>query len=259
LRSAGSDAQGLSTTATIPMAGQSHEGRSSRRPVYHRLKTLLINYRFPPSDRLQAADLADRLGVSATPVREALIRLYAEGMLMSIPNRGFFTKPLNLEEMSELYEMAFVLMRHAIEKNVTAFTMSGIAQPAEFTFDENGRVASLPAEALESYAEFIELLYERIVSLSKNEAMIAVTRNFVDRTHYVRMLDLEMPGHIDELAAGTVSLIEQLQQGDVAGAIDILGRQLRRKLGVLPELVKEGINRHYKASHYAVDDGSRGA
>lgn len=241
------------------MTGNSREGRPPGRPVYQRLKRLLINYQFPPSDRLQAADLADRLGVSATPVREALIRLYAEGMLVSIPNRGFFSKPLNLEEMSELYEMAFVLMRHAIEKNVAAFTLSsGISRPPESTADAAGGIAGLSGDALEAYAAFVEHLYERVVSLSENAAMIAVTRNFIDRTHYVRLLDLETPGHLADVAAGVDNLIERLQQADVAGAIDILGRQLKRKLAVLPELVKEGINRHYRASQYAVDESRDG-
>jgi DNA-binding GntR family transcriptional regulator len=254
---AGCNAQRLSTSATIPMAGNSRERRPPGRPVYQRLKWLLINYQFPPSDRLQAVELADRLGVSATPVREALIRLYAEGMLVSIPNRGFFSKPLNLEEMSELYEMAFVLMRHAIEKNVAAFTLSDISRPAAPAADASGGIAGLSGDALGSYAGFVEHLFERIVSLSGNAAMLAVTRNFIDRTHYVRLLDLETPGHLAEVASGVDNLIERLQQGDVAGAIDILGGQLKRKLAVLPELVKEGINRHYRASLYAVDE-SRG-
>jgi DNA-binding GntR family transcriptional regulator len=240
------------------MAGNSREGRPPRTLVYDRLKKLLIDYRFPPSDRLQAAELAERLGVSATPVREALIRLYAEGMLMSIPHRGFFSKPLTLDEMSELHEMAFVLMRHAAERNITAFTLSGMRKPAEFTFDANGRIVGLSPDALESYAEFVEQLFVRIVSMSENDAMIAVTRNFVDRTHYVRLLDLEIPGHIDEVASGISSLIERLQQADVAGTVDTLSRQLERTFAVLPELVKEGISRHYKASPYAFDR-SRGA
>lgn len=56
-----------------------------------------------PNDKLNEQEISDRLGISRTPIREALIQLAADGLLESIPHRGFRVKPLSLKEVTELY------------------------------------------------------------------------------------------------------------------------------------------------------------
>src|ERR1700712_3223023 len=81
--------------------------------VYARLKHLLVNYRFKPDAQLHPTELADRLKVSSTPVREALHRLAGEHLLLSVPNKGFYSKVLAFEEMKELFVISTVLLQHA--------------------------------------------------------------------------------------------------------------------------------------------------
>ena len=56
-----------------------------------------------PNDKLNEQEISDRLGISRTPIRETLIQLAADGLLESIPHRGFRVKPLSLKEVTELY------------------------------------------------------------------------------------------------------------------------------------------------------------
>lgn len=56
-----------------------------------------------PNDKLNEQEISDKLGISRTPIREALIQLAADGLLESIPHRGFRVKPLSLKEVTELY------------------------------------------------------------------------------------------------------------------------------------------------------------
>ena len=60
--------------------------------VYERIKHWLLAQALVPGQLLQIGVLADELGVSTTPVREALTRLAAERMIMSVPKRGFFAR-----------------------------------------------------------------------------------------------------------------------------------------------------------------------
>lgn len=62
-----------------------------------------------PDERLNTADLASDLGVSRTPLREALVQLELEGIVRSEPSRGFFIEPLSLETADELYPLAWHL------------------------------------------------------------------------------------------------------------------------------------------------------
>jgi len=81
--------------------------------VYGRIKQLLISYSFFPGDRLHVPELADQLRVSATPVREALNRFCAEGLLTTVPHRGFFVRKLERGEIADLYAMKHMLLMYA--------------------------------------------------------------------------------------------------------------------------------------------------
>src|SRR3546814_4477320 len=70
-----------------------------------------------PHEPLAITELADRLGVSGTPIREALTRLHAEGLLIWEPGKGFSAKSLSLAELRNLHDLAFLLLRHAVERS----------------------------------------------------------------------------------------------------------------------------------------------
>lgn len=73
--------------------------------VYKYIAEKLKDGSLKPNDKINEKHLSDRLGVSRTPVREALIQLAAEGLLESEPRRGFRVKPLILEEAKDLYQL----------------------------------------------------------------------------------------------------------------------------------------------------------
>ena len=71
--------------------------------VYERIKNWLLAQALVPGQLLQIGVLADELGVSTTPVREALTRLAAERMIMSVPKRGFFARTPSEDDILGLY------------------------------------------------------------------------------------------------------------------------------------------------------------
>lgn len=78
--------------------------------VYDRLKAVLIDNTFPPDTRLTTDFLAKRLGVSRTPVRESMVRLEAEGLLVKRPMAGYsVSAPLNRRELEELFAVRLAL------------------------------------------------------------------------------------------------------------------------------------------------------
>ena len=77
--------------------------------AYLRLLAELREGRLNPGDRLRETELADRLGVSRTPVREAIRQLEADGIVTHIPRQGAAIRTLDYAEVMELYEMRAVL------------------------------------------------------------------------------------------------------------------------------------------------------
>src|SRR5690606_27242041 len=80
--------------------------------AYARLRSEIIDWQLEPGTPLSEIETAERLGVSRTPVREALARLTAEGLVSSV-GRTARVAPLSLELVIELYELREALETHA--------------------------------------------------------------------------------------------------------------------------------------------------
>lgn len=77
--------------------------------VYARLKAEIHDFQLIAGDRFSEAELGHRLGVSRTPVREALFRLRNEGFLDVESKSGWFVKPIDFEKLEQLYDLRIVL------------------------------------------------------------------------------------------------------------------------------------------------------
>jgi DNA-binding GntR family transcriptional regulator len=75
--------------------------RTHKRAVYERLREMIGSFELPPGERLVESDLAARLGVSKTPVREAIAMLEADGLVRTLPYRGAMVRWLSVNEMTE--------------------------------------------------------------------------------------------------------------------------------------------------------------
>ena len=90
--------------------------------VYNEIKNLILGNSILPGQKLYHQELSERLGVSRTPVREALTRLAQEGYVSVLPNRGFTCKEIRLQEAAELYDFREALEAFAVEKAVEKLT-----------------------------------------------------------------------------------------------------------------------------------------
>jgi DNA-binding GntR family transcriptional regulator len=88
-----------------------------REDIHALLRERIVKGDVQPGNRLADVQLAAELGVSRTPVREALLRLEREGLVESDPNRGFFVAPLSRKEVSEIYPMVWALECLALDSS----------------------------------------------------------------------------------------------------------------------------------------------
>src|SRR6201988_740797 len=95
--------------------------------VYAQIKTLILCNVILPGQKLHHQELSERLGVSRTPVREALTRLAQEGYVSLLPNRGFTCKEIRLQEAEELYQLREALEAFAVEKPIENLTEASFA------------------------------------------------------------------------------------------------------------------------------------
>jgi DNA-binding GntR family transcriptional regulator len=90
--------------------------------VYNQIKNLILSNEVMPGQKLHHQHLSERLGVSRTPVREALTRLVQEGYASFLLSRGFTCKEIRMQEAEELYDLREAIEAFAVEKATAHLT-----------------------------------------------------------------------------------------------------------------------------------------
>ncbi len=211
--------------------------------LYRIVKDMAILFKFKPGERINEVDLAQRLGASRTPLREALNRLVAEGFLVLKQGRGFFCRDLKPRKMFELYQFRAVLEVAAVRLACEQATEQEVADLARF-LDETG-----PEEGGRSSEELVELdeyFHERIVTLSRNMEMSRTLENINARIKYFRWVDM------DSQRAATQSehraVVEALMARDADLAAHHMNEHIARRLDQITAAIKESFSRIYLVS-----------
>jgi DNA-binding GntR family transcriptional regulator len=220
--------------------------------VYNELKMMVMIYRFRPGQQLLIGELANRLRVSSTPVREALIRLQAEGLLDPMPRRGFFARMLNVKEMVDLFECGALILKqalvqgsHAVDTRIREDFRAFMSISVPHALAPNDETELVAEPRVKQCADYLEQMYRKIASFSLNEIMISIIGNIVDRTHYIRLIDLEMPNRFNCALRSISEVASAVQAGDVTRAVAALDRDFDLSIERMPALVREGVNRAY--------------
>lgn len=228
---------------------QQNDTSADHAPVYTELKNMVREYRFRPGEQLLIGELAARLRVSSTPVREALVRLQAEHLLAPASRRGFFMKLLTCQDMIDLHECIFLILKHAVETPRgapdTSIFEAWLSIPTQV--GDNAGDAIVPADA-GHWALCVETALERVASLSRNQIMLCTARNIIDRTHYVRLIDLEAEHRRCCASQAIDDLRHALLQNDARGAVAVLERDLNGRITNMPALVREGVSRAHMSN-----------
>lgn len=95
--------------------------------AYLTLRRRLADGTYPPGSHLREENLAAQLGISRTPVREALRRLDAEGWLRVVPNQGAFAAAWSRQDIEEIFDLRGLLEAHAAEHAAAAPGAQGLA------------------------------------------------------------------------------------------------------------------------------------
>src|SRR5262249_45805169 len=155
---------------------------------YEQLKALAVSFELPPGDRVNEIEIAQRLGVSRTPLREALNRLTADGFLTMTPGKGFFRRPLDPTEIFDLYELRVRLETSAVELAVARASDADIAAIGAFLDISS---ADIPSRTVSELVDLDEAFHERLMALCGNAEMLRVLRNVNARIRFVRWIRME--------------------------------------------------------------------
>jgi DNA-binding GntR family transcriptional regulator len=202
--------------------------------AYEQLKHLVVNGQVRPGRHLVAHEVAEKLGISATPLREAMVRLASEGLLDRDNSHGFSTKEFRVEEQRQILIMCCISLSYALR--------AVGAQLSEQLLTVLADLKSAPTETLEEAAQVaarIRDLYLEAARAAGNDVLQQHCRVMMDRSHLIRMIDLKMGDAGQETVEALRAIGEALSNGDPEAAVTIAQQVLARRIERLPILVRE--------------------
>jgi DNA-binding GntR family transcriptional regulator len=204
------------------------------------LLDLILSFELKPGERVNESELSRRLGVSRTPLREALNRLVTEGMLISRPARGFFCRQISAEEIFQLYQVRSVLELAGIRLAIDRVSDEEIDTFEAFmTESRNAGNASISTQlALD------EAFHERLLGLSGNQEMVNVLRGVNRKIRSVRWIDLTRGGRVaTQNEHGEI--LAALRERDLDTCLNVLGEHMGRRFDQIDSAIRELYGRIY--------------
>lgn len=190
--------------------------RTKSQSAYESLKVLIIRGRLRPDHRISPQDLADRLRLSLTPTREALLRLEAEGYVRQEANRGFFVKPFTIAEQRDLYATLLWCMIWCLrDEGVDAARIGSVGEAVRLACEAHADAP--PADAAEAFVSAYDAAWMALAGGLDGLKPLQM-QQALDRTRCLRTLDAADPDRRRDVAARVGEICAAMQRGAVIRA-----------------------------------------
>ncbi len=195
--------------------------------AYEILRQKIMDSELAPGSQLLEQEIALLLGLSRTPIREALIRLQLEGLVQVIPRHGIRIVPTSISDIKEIYEVLISL-------EPTAASLIASAQPpvdvAPLESACNDMTEALERGDMQAWALADEAFHLQLVVLSGNKRLSDIVMTCWDQVHRVRQFTQRLRPHPQprESIAEHRAIIEAIRSGDAKLAADLYRRHRER-------------------------------
>lgn len=195
--------------------GKTDEGQGTEPmavAAYRTMRELILSNSWAPGLQATEQEVSTQLGMSRTPVREALMRLQQEGLVSVVPRHGVKVLPISPTDMKEIYEILT-----SLESTAAALVAKRKPSAAQLRRMEQASAdmeAALAEDDLESWAKADEHFHAQLLDLCGNEKLKAVVLNFWDRAHRARLLTLKLRPKPERSTKEHAALVEAIRRGD---------------------------------------------
>lgn len=196
------------STATKPQAAKATQAEYA----HAELKRMMLDGTLPFGSQMLESEAAERLNISRTPVREAMILLQQEGMIELRPRHGMRVLPVSADDMRDIYDVLTALEGKAAEllaaKKPDEKALSGLWAAVE------KMEAALDADKLGEWAEADDLFHQRLIELTRNKRLIGMVNQLRAQAHRARMATLWLRPAPTDSNREHRALVEVIANGD---------------------------------------------
>jgi DNA-binding GntR family transcriptional regulator len=211
-------------------------GAAARDQVYAALREAIVSAELEPGRRLSENELAELLGVSRTPVREALARLRDERLVAIVPQLGTFVTLISDDAIADA---AFV--REALECSAIrlATERAGAQQLEALQANLAAQERAEKSGDVEAFDALDASLHRSLCELSGRDIAWSLSRRANGHLDRVRRLSLPEPGYLAEMVDEHRAVVAAVAEGDADRAEEVLRHHLRMVLSSLPHIRAE--------------------
>ncbi|MEN2675479.1 GntR family transcriptional regulator [Herbaspirillum huttiense] len=205
--------------------------------VYASLRDDIYAFRLLPGDRFAENDVAERLQVSRTPVREALMRLQSEGLVRGHFRNGWEVVPIDLARFASLYELREMLELHAVRKLCSPRIAPGVRQ--QLVAEQGAIWQCAPSDRLPdglAVAALDEAFHCALVQAAGNPEADTVYRQLANQLRIMRRLDFAYGDCIDDTYAEHRAILDAIARSDAALAGELIARHIEDSHTVVERL-----------------------
>lgn len=208
-------------------------GLSAGDRVYQAIKARVIAYEFPQGERIYLDPLATELGVSTTPVREAMNRLAAKDLVIKAPRKGFIAITLSEENLKGHYELTRLLLSHELETlNAPIRRQLSKLEPIAIVLNKLKQPRLASVDALTRYTGEI---FAALSSIRKQSRVMRMIENANEHLYFIRTLECR---HIGNVPNELILLCELLLAGHCEELLAAINTYHDRRLRALPSLIE---------------------
>lgn len=195
--------------------------------TYRVLRDRILSRQLKPGDKISVPDVARGLGVSRTPVTDALKRLAGEGLVRIVPRRGTFVTELTARDVVEFFEIRQLVELYAVECVIRAGEIDRFLQEIEQSMARMRRAMTNGDYGdYEAFMDGDRDLHLRLVSYTRNERLIDIYTSMnvhmqVARAHYLGSVE-----NARQAQAEHDAFVSALRTGDLDRAKEALSKHI---------------------------------
>jgi DNA-binding GntR family transcriptional regulator len=207
-----------------------------RELVFEALREAIIQGRLRPGERLMEIQLAEELGVSRTPVREAIRKLELEGLVLMIPRKGAYVSQISMKDIADVFEI-----RRALE-GLAARLAAERSTEEEVEALERALVKIAESAEHEDLDEAVALdtdFHEELMKASHNGRLPLLVSNLREQIQRFRLTSLSHPGRVKLAVAEHRKIVDAIAGHDSDRAQNLAYEHIENAENSLMEVIRE--------------------
>lgn len=197
---------------------------SLRGKVFTQLQNEILNGKYQPGDSLIETRLSEELGVSRTPIREAIRQLELEGLVQSIPNKGAIVKGISSQDIQDIYTIRMMIEGLAARWAAEKITHDELEELKEALDMEEFYTMKNDTEHL---LKFDSKFHDIIFKASKSKPLMHTLSTFHHYVQRARNASLSSPGRATEVLLEHKAILQAIVEGDAERAEKLTTQHVR--------------------------------